>query len=76
MLTSKSKCIINLHPYYLHIDFVSGALQAGDLIGHLNRHVQGEIPTKEELYIEHSIWNAHLSVHHKKHYGERTHTVG
>lgn len=47
----KSEYIINKmwkHQSYLHLDFVSDALQAGDLIGHLNWHVQGELSVGKE----------------------------
>lgn len=32
----------------LHLDFVRGTVQLGDLIGHLNGHVQGEFSESED----------------------------
>lgn len=43
------------HPNYLNLDFMSDALQAGDLIGHLNWHVQGELSEGKKQHIEHSL---------------------
>lgn len=40
------------HQNYLQLDFVSDAIQAGDLIGHLNWHVQGELSEGKHVLLD------------------------